>query len=185
MTRGLADFGVGVTMGVGVALFVAGMCSIISVGEAQSAMTVQEECSLPTDPMRRCAVKALRGDYGELQAWQREGYEAALRRQPLILRAWVTTYYPSEGFPRGQMCRWGIGVSERVAAANKLPPKTWVWHPRTGIRQVWDTGAHSNDRRASRLGADLWIDFWEPRKGMLFGDDNASVQKVWIVKRSV
>jgi len=137
----------------------------------------------PADLLRRCARKALAGHYGMLEAWQREGYERAVEGDVRKVRAWVTTYYPEEGFPRGQETRYGHGVDERCVAANLLPAYTWVWHPRTGIRQVLDTGARSNDGVARRRGAELWIDYWEPRRGSLWGDDNAGVQQVWIIGR--
>jgi len=134
---------------------------------------------LPEDPARRCAAKALRGDFGPLAAWQRQGYTALLKGSPTYRRAWVTTYYPSEGFPRGAECRWwAAGCSERVAAANKLPAYAWVWVPPGHLRQVLDTGSRRNDVVAQRKGADLWLDLWEPRKGALFGDDNAGVRVV-------
>jgi len=136
--------------------------------------------ALPDDPLRRCAVKALRGDYGALADWQREGYDGALHGDVRRVRAWVTTYFPEEGFPRGQATRYGQGVDERCVAANLLPAYSWVWHPRVGLRQVLDTGARRNDRVARRKGAELWIDFWEPRRGTLWGDDNAGVRTVWV-----
>lgn len=138
---------------------------------------------LPDDPFQRCAVKAVRGDYGAIEEWQRVGYQRGIDIGATQRRAWVTTYFPEEGFPRGQMCRWGYPVSERVAASNRLPARTFVWHPKTGIRQVLDTGAKSNDSRADRMGADLWCDFWEPRRNSLFGTDNARVQTIWIIER--
>ena len=138
---------------------------------------------LPQDPFQRCAYKAVVLGLWPLQEWQRVGYQRGLDIGARKARAWLTSYYPEEGFPRGQMCRWGYPVSERVAAANRLPARTFVWHPRTGIRQVLDTGARSNDRVAERKGAAFWCDFWEPRRGQLFGDDNGGVQTVWIIER--
>jgi len=120
---------------------------------------------LPIDPAMRCAVKALRGDYGELAEWQERGYIAAISCGVDWRRAWATQYYPSEGFPRGQACSTGYPVDERVAAANELPAYAWVWSNTTGLRQVLDCGARRNDRVARRKGADLWIDFWVPRAG--------------------
>ncbi len=139
--------------------------------------------SLPADAFQRCAVKALRGDYGPLQEWQRVAYQRGLDIGARQVRAWVTTYYPEEGFPRGQMCRWGYPVSERVAAANLLPARTFIWLPEAGVRQVLDTGARSNDAVAQRLGGSLWLDIWEPRRGLLFGDDNAGVRVIYIIER--
>jgi hypothetical protein len=119
-----------------------------------------------TDLLIECATKALRGDFGKLAEWQRKGYTMALTGQHNVKRAWLTTYYPQEGFARGQGCRWGIGTSERVAAANRLPARTYLWISNPPhLRQIWDTGAHSNDHVAERRGADLWVDLWVPRPG--------------------
>lgn len=127
---------------------------------------------LPADPALRCATKALRGDYGPLQEWQRVGYTQFLTHGPTWRRVWGTTYYPAEGFRRGQVCRWwGAGCSERVVAANRLPARSWVWCAEAGLRQVLDTGSPRNDRVADRRGLDLWVDWWEPRRGQTFGDD--------------
>ena len=146
-------------------------------------LAAQAPTDLPEDAFQRCATKALRGDYGTLEEWQRVGYTQALAHTPVKRLAWVTSYYPSEGFPRGQGTRWGYGVNERCAAANELPGFSFVWTPATGIRQVLDTGADSNDRRArSREGASHWCDFWEARKGSLFGDHNGGTRMVWAVR---
>jgi len=100
------------------------------------------------------------------------------------VRVWATTYYPEEGFPRGARTASGYGCSERVAAANLIPRYAFVWTPATGIRQVLDTGARRNDAIAQRrYGAEFWVDFWEPRRGLLFGDDNAYVRTVWVIER--
>lgn len=151
--------------------------------QAQSSEAASAAHRLPTDAFKRCAVKALRGDYGPLQEWQRVAYQRGLDIGARQVRAWVTTYYPEEGFPRGQMCRWGYPVSERVAAANLLPARTFIWLPEAGVRQVLDTGARSNDAVAQRLGGSLWLDIWEPRRGLLFGDDNAGVRVIYIIER--
>lgn len=122
--------------------------------------------TLPTDPCLRCAVKALRGDFGPLEEWQRVGYEQALRHGVVWAEAWVTQYYPQEGHHRGDETRWGYPVDERCAAANELPGFSFVWSNRFGLRQVLDTGADRNDRVArSRWGAEHWVDIWVPRPG--------------------
>lgn len=140
--------------------------------------------ALPDEPFARCAVKALRGDYGQLAEWQRVGYARGLEVGAVPVRVWATTYYPEEGFPRGARTASGYGCSERVAAANLIPRYAFVWTPATGIRQVLDTGARRNDAVAQRrYGAECWVDFWEPRRGLLFGDDNAYVRTVWVIER--
>ncbi|MEA3400768.1 MAG: hypothetical protein U9R79_05915 [Armatimonadota bacterium] len=117
---------------------------------------------LPADPCLRAATKALRGDYGQLQEWQRVGYQQALRHGVVWADAWVTVYYPQEGHRPGDRTRWGWPVDERCAAANELPGYAFVWCNASGIRQVLDTGADRNDRVARRKGAEHWVDFWVP-----------------------
>lgn len=153
-------------------------------GPAQRAEAAATEATpLPQDPFRRCATKALRGDYGPLQEWQRVGYQRGLEKGATPLPVWVTTYYPEEGFARGEATASGYGCSERVAAANLLPRWCFVWLPSVGLRQVLDCGARANDRVAQRRGAACWVDLWEPRRGMLFGDDNGGVQTAWVISR--
>jgi len=126
---------------------------------------------LPEDDCLRCAAKALRGDFGKLQEWQRVGYAQFMEHGPTWKRAWCTDYFPDEGFPRGQGTRWSYPVNERCAACNELPGFSFVWSNRFGIRQVLDTGADSNDRHARngtkhRPSAGHWLDIWVPRAGM-------------------
>ena len=128
----------------------------------------------------RCAAKALRGDYGRLPEWKRVAYYRGLHVGHSRRRAWATTYFPSEGHHRGDETRWGYPCSERVASANRLKPFSFVWVA-GHLRQVLDTGGASNDRMAERLGADLWIDFWEPQEGRLFGDENGGVRVVYVI----
>ncbi len=133
--------------------------------------------ALPADPFQRCAVKALRGDYGTLADWQRRGYQAGLAAGVTVQgTATVTTYYPQEGFPRGQATRSGAGVCEKHAACLRREwPRlrgSYVWvQPTTnsqgrlvgGLRQIMDTGADSNHRRfGTRMGSDRWLDYWYP-----------------------
>ena len=123
---------------------------------------------LPSDPFQRTAVKALRGDFGKLKPWQVSGYKAGLTAGVTVQGlAWVTSYYPQEGFYRGKGTRSRVGVSERSAAVSRA---TWaqrrgmyVWTAAYGIRIIEDSGATSNDRVARRKGADTWVDKWFPR----------------------
>lgn len=121
--------------------------------------------TLPTDPLQRAATKALRGDFGPLKPWQRNGYAAALKRGVTVQgKAWVTSYYPSEGFWPGKPTRSGIGVSLRSAAVCRREWQSlrgrWVWTAAYGLRVIEDTGANSNHKYAARKGADRWLDFY-------------------------
>jgi len=167
-----------------------------------------EEWRGEMDPFRRCAVKALAGEFGELEEWQRVGYqvgleasnrERAIRQEragqatgpsirqqqrradlktgPSIRQttAWVTQYYPAEGYARGEETASGYGCSERVAAATALPLFSFVWIEQVGIRQVLDTGSRRNDVIARRKGAEMWVDIWVERPGD-FGFDSGVME---------
>lgn len=136
-----------------------------------------DPAALPDDPFQRCAVKALRGDYGTLADWQRRGYRAGLAAVVTVQgTATVTTYYPQEGCYRGKAMRSGVGVTERYAACLRREwPRlrgSYVWvQPTTnsqgrlvgGLRQIMDTGANSNHQRfGTRMGSDRWLDYWYP-----------------------
>lgn len=123
---------------------------------------------LPNDPLQRCAIKALRGDYGRLKTWQRRGYEKALKRRITVQGlAWVTSYYPQEGFHAGDVTRSGVGVSQRSAACIEARWKKWqgrfVWTAAYGLRIIEDMGANSNEVVARKKGARIWFDYWFPR----------------------
>lgn len=127
---------------------------------------------LPSDPGQRCAVKALRGDYGSLSCWQRAGYTAIAtggRPRALVL----TAYYGTE--PSGRYDGHDQRCSMRTCASNRLPQYAWLWTPQSGLRQVLDTGSPSNDRTARMLGG-TWVDVWWPRRGQAGVDG-------WVVAR--
>lgn len=136
-----------------------------------------DPAALPSDPFQRCAVKALRGDFGTLADWQRRGYQAGLAAGVTVQgTATVTTYYPQEGCYRGKAMRSGVGVTERYAACLRREwPRlrgSYVWVQPVqnsqgrlvgGIRQIMDTGANGNHRRFGlRMGSDRWLDYWYP-----------------------
>jgi hypothetical protein len=117
---------------------------------------------LPERPVERIATKALRGDFGRLEGWQREGYTRLLKGHRTY-RAYRTHYGPYEG-RQGRVDAYGNPCTMRTLAANRLPRKAYVLLIERGeLRQVLDCGARSNDRRfADRRGLDCWIDTWEP-----------------------
>lgn len=128
------------------------------------------------------AEKALAGKFGKLAEWQRVGYQEGAdlvgnADRVQVRRAWITTYYPQEGFTGNG--NTGYKVSLRMAAANLLPSFTFVFVPKpTHLRQILDCGAHYNDRvaradpntwvpipggRVKGKGCDFWLDLWVPR----------------------
>lgn len=130
------------------------------------ALAVMMACGgaqpLPEKPAERIATKALRGDYGPLASWQRDGYRALLKGHRSY-RAYRTHYGPYEG-RQGRVDAYGNRCTMRTLAANRLPRRAYVLLIERGeLRQVLDCGARSNDRRfAERRGLDLWIDRWHP-----------------------
>lgn len=115
---------------------------------------------LPSDPFQRTATKALRGDYGKLATWQRAGYAAGLQQGVTVSRCLVLTQYNGNE-ASGKRDRRGRACTMRTAASNRIPENSYIWTERTGLRQVLDTGARSNDVIARRKGG-IWCDIWFP-----------------------
>jgi len=123
-----------------------------------AAIAVPGAQPLPADPFQRTAVRALRGDYGRLQQWQRDGYTQGLATGATASRILVLTQYNGDE-PDGKHDRRGRDCSLRTAASNRIAENAWVWTELSGIRQVRDCGAHSNDHRAACIGG-TWVDIW-------------------------
>jgi len=99
---------------------------------------------LPLDDFQRAAIKALRGDYGELTDWQRDGYTWGLAQGVLANRlAKVTAYgykWESTAMAGGVWTASGAYVNLRGVAANpELPFGTLIWTEQ-GLRYVTDRG---------------------------------------------
>jgi hypothetical protein len=137
------------------------------------------------DRFEQAARKALSpANPYHLKSWQREGYRAGLKGIIIQRRAFVTTYYPSEG-KQGKETASGVPPSLRTAAANLIGMGSFVWIPDPAhLRKIEDTGAHWNDTVAKApigipvyihyrgrdftcygKGADLWMDLWLPVAG--------------------
>lgn len=122
---------------------------------------------LPSDPLQRCAARALYGDFGKLNPWQTSGYKAAVEDGVTVQGlAWVTGYYPWEH--DGHNTRSGRKPSLRSAAVQRRDYHAclfrYVWTSAYGLRIVEDSGANSNTRVARRYGADRWLDYyWRTR----------------------
>ncbi len=131
-----------------------------------------EEAPLPEDPFQRVAVRALRGEWGELAEWQRLGYERIAAGEGQQMRLWVTFYWPkSPNCSGGSRTASGMPVNRRIAAMldRRNPWGDWVLvalPEGMQLRQVYDTGSRANHARAVRQGADTWVDLWEPRRRM-------------------
>jgi len=123
-----------------------------------------EKSKMPENPVKRVAVKALRGEYGNLEDWQYKAYKYALAQDADVDGlAWVTSYGPWEGFMFGEACAYGYGCADSTAAANLLPAHYYVlielpdgWE----VRRIEDCGAKRNDGVARYKGAEVWIDRW-------------------------
>lgn len=127
------------------------------------AATLAAPADLPRDPFQRAATKALAGQFGDLHHWQRDAYARGLAAGVTAdKRAWLTAYYGTR--PDGKRDRYGRPCTLRHAAARdeQVPRRAFVWTAESGIRQVLDTGAKSNIRRARAKGAHVWIDAWLP-----------------------
>jgi len=117
--------------------------------------------ALPTDAFQQCAVKVLRGDYGEVPAWKLAAYRCGLDQgQQVRGHVWLTAYYPWEG-RSGRVDSRGAPCTSRTAAANRLSRGAYLWvEEPCQMRQVLDRGARFNDRIADRHGCNLWADLW-------------------------
>lgn len=112
--------------------------------------------AMPTDPLQRCATRAMRGEFGPLTAWQASWYAQALVTQPTSRRVWLTQYGPWEGY----------GGDDYHVAANVLPRGTVVWLSKPGqLRVVTNRGARSNDRHARSHSCAYWMDLWTRYRG--------------------
>ena len=134
--------------------------------------TVTDAAELPSNPVQRCAAKALAGEFGELEQWQRQGYTKLLYldKPPTEKLAWITVY--NENDPGcNETGASGRHVSHRMAAMIDKPWATWVLVDLdTGyqLRQIFDTGSRRNIWRAqnpkkcgsSRPPAQTWIDLY-------------------------
>jgi hypothetical protein len=128
-----------------------------------SCLLPQSSPSKPieTDSFRLCAVRVVRGDFGEVPEWKLQAYQRGLQNGVTVRgHALVTWYGPPE--PDAIWDRQGRRCTMRTAAANLIPENAYVWveNPCT-MRQVLDCGAHSNDRVARATGHSLWIDIWD------------------------
>ena len=128
---------------------------------ATLALCRAASADLPEDPFQRCATKAMRGAFGKLADWQREGYQRGLDQGVTVGHKFHLTYYTPRSCP-GTRGASGQPVSTRMAASNRLPRWSWVWLPRVGIRQVLDRGARWNDTLADRASCHSWLDLWFP-----------------------
>jgi hypothetical protein len=138
-----------------------GCLTRIGLAVAIVALCRAAGADLPTDPFQRTAITALRGDFGHLQEWQREGYQRGLDQGATVGHKFHLTYYTPRSC-RGTRGASGQPVSTRMAASNRLPQWSWVWLPNVGIRQVLDRGARWNDTLADRASCHSWLDLWFP-----------------------
>lgn len=135
--------------------------------QAQSSEAASAAHRLPTDAFKRCAVKALRGDYGPLQEWQRQAYEWGLARGltvPPENRAKVTSYGPWE--PCGDATFSGEPVSLRWVSVDPsvVPLGTLLWTP-WGLRYAMDTGgAVKVSPRYVRPDENMNLDYYTLRR---------------------
>ena len=113
---------------------------------------------LPTDPLQRCATKALAGCFGKLAPWQTAAYRHYLAHGAEKRRVWLTQYGRWEGYR---------GAPYHIAANPRhLPMGSVVWLSKPGaLRVVTNRGAGYNDAIARRRGCDHWVDLWTRWRG--------------------
>ena len=113
--------------------------TVIKPAPIEDAPPVGSDWQSETDPFRRCAMKALAGEYGPLEDWQRDAYIWGLETGVTCSGvAKVTSYGPWE--PCGTVVASGGRVHLRGCAANpEIPFGTLIWTP-YGLRYVIDRG---------------------------------------------
>ena len=119
--------------------------------------------ALPADLFQRCAVKALRGDYGRLPEWKRRAYRWGLKHGVTVCgRAKRTTYCPRCS---GPICADGSHVRRGICAASRNIPMHWiVWLATDGLLLVTDRGGAVKARPPYvRPGESANFDVWVPR----------------------
>ena len=92
------------------------------------------------------ARKALNGDFGELQEWQRSGYARILAEGTVGKTAWVTHYWTGEPGVNNTTASGRRTELGRTAAMLDIPYGTFVLVslPRGyALRQIWDTDQHA------------------------------------------
>ena len=120
------------------------------------------QAHLPADPFQRDAYQVVVLGMYDAAPWQVAAYKRGLAQGVTANKTiWLTGYYATEGNSGRTDCK-GRRCTLRTAAANRVRQGGSVWTP-YGIRDVRDTGAHSNDHHADRKGADLWADYWYAR----------------------
>jgi hypothetical protein len=156
----------------------AGLVAMTVAGVATSPVAAHSS----SDLFRRCATKALRGDFGKLKPWQRNAYQRGMAHGVRTSRVWLTVYRPPQ-YRRGEGTAYGYGCSEEVAACNALPRGTVVWVQNPAhLRVVGDTGAKGNDRIARRRGGEFWLDAWIPHRGWR-GLPDSSIAAVAVIPK--
>ena len=118
--------------------------------------------ALPTDPLQRCATRALRGDYGRLRTWQGDAYRTVLAKGITVQgRAKVTRYCPQCS---GRTCADGSRVRPGICAApRRVPMHSLVFIAGEGLYRVTDRGgavqwAPSRYLRSGELAVfDTWV----------------------------
>ena len=129
---------------------------------------------LPKDPLKRAAARAINGDFGVLEEWQRVGWQRVLDHgtdRPQT--AWITNYWTGEPGV-GTVCASGRSVETGRTAAMLHHTGRRLRSGEFGdfyvlelpggyeLRQVWDTGSPANLGRAERRGAVTWLDRYVP-----------------------
>ena len=93
--------------------------------------------------------------------WQVKIYKKYINHPELlnVQFALVTSYNGGESC--GRIDAHGNRCTTRTAAANLVPQYKYIW-TKFGLRQVLDSGAKSNDRKAKGRGCSFWVDYWYP-----------------------
>lgn len=117
---------------------------------------------LETDPFRRCALKALGGEFGGLKPWKQRLYEEGLLRGLRADRVCKRTTYCPHCDPTGVFAdgkRFALG---NCAANHEIPLHSVVWLATDGFLTVRDRGGKVSTRYTrGRETANIDVFTWD------------------------
>lgn len=149
------------TMGLVACLTLAGISAATSPTPTEKASTV--DYSTFSDPLQRCAAKAVSGVFHQVPRWKLNIYQSVLERNITVQgKAKRTSYCPDCS---GTNCADGSPVRRGVCAAPKnIPMHSIIWIETDGLVKVCDRGGWVKAWPwwGLKKGEDIVVDVWLP-----------------------
>jgi len=116
-------------------------CRECALSRPAANLVEREAHRLPSDAFQKCAVRALRGDWGVIPDWKRDAYIWGLARGVEVCGAAKVTSYGYLWEPGGTIMATGKRVYVGACAANpEIPFGCIVWTAAYGLARVEDRG---------------------------------------------